>query len=118
MTESGVADSMNSNVSHFCSAQQPDNCKKGDNIKICCLKDKRWKRIKLTYIRMRRYDRIGKWHNYWAVNPLLGEKQFGSVDLTSGTRWVIYYPEVTVGNTNPFEEDKDPKIDEHDISSS
>ena len=65
---------------------------------------------------MRRYDRIGKWHNYWAVNPLLGEKQFGSVDLTSGARWVIYYPEVTVGNTNPFEEDEDPEIDEHDTT--
>ena len=50
MTESGVADSMNSNVSRFCSAQQPDNCKKGDNIKIYCLKDKRWKRIRLTTI--------------------------------------------------------------------
>ena len=98
MTESGVADSMNSNESRFCSAQQPDNCKKGDNIKIYCLKDKRWKRIRLTNNRMRRYNKIGKWHNYWAVNPLPGEKQLGSVDPTSGTRWVIYNPEVTLGN--------------------
>ena len=72
MTESGVADSMNSNESCFCSARQPDNCKKGENIKIFCLKDKRWKRIKLTNNRMKRYDRIGKWHNYWAVYPPSG----------------------------------------------
>ena len=56
MTESGVADSMNSNESRFCSTQPPDDCRKGDNIKIFCLKDKRWKRIKLTNNRMRRYD--------------------------------------------------------------
>ena len=56
LTESGVTDSMNSNESRLCTARQPDNCKKGNNIKIFCLKDKRWKRIKLTNNRMRRYD--------------------------------------------------------------
>jgi hypothetical protein len=40
----------------------------------------------------------------------------GSVDLTPGTRWVIYYPEETLGNRNPFEEDEDPEIDEHDTT--
>ena len=116
MTDSGVIDSMNSTESRFCSAQQPDHCRKGDNIKIFCLKDKRWKRIRLTNNRMKRYDRIGKWHNYCAINPLPGEKRLGSVDLTPGTRWVIYYPEETLGNTNPFEEDENPEIDEHDTT--
>ena len=109
---------MNSNESRFCSTQQPDNCKKGDNIKIYCLKDKRWKRIRLTNNRMRRYNKIGKWHNYWAVNPLPGEKQLGSVDLTPGTRWVKYNPEVTLGNTNPFEDEDYTEADEHDTTTS
>jgi hypothetical protein len=33
MTDSGVKDSMNSTESRFCSAQQPDHCRKGETSK-------------------------------------------------------------------------------------
>jgi hypothetical protein len=90
MSDSGMLDSINSTQAQFCLAHQVEHCKKGDNIKIYCLEDKRWKRIQLTNNRMRRYDRTGKWHNYCALNPLPGERRIGSVDLTGGTRWGIY----------------------------
>ena len=65
---------------------------------------------------MKRYDKTGKWHNYWAINPLPGEKQKGSVDLTPGTRWVKYDPAVSMGTTNPFEDDDCTEAAEHDAT--
>ena len=105
MTESVLSDSINSSQSRFCSNHQPEDCWKGDNVKIFCLKDRRWKRIKLTNNRIKRYDKTGRWYNYWALNPLPDEKKTGSVDLSPGTRWVIYDPAVSMGTTNPFDDD-------------
>ena len=112
MSDSGLLDSITSIQARFCLNNQVEHCKKGDNIKIYCLKDRRWKRIQLTCNRMRRYDRMGNWHNYCALTPLPGEKRIGSVNLTGGTRWVIYYPWETLGSSNPFD-NENPEVDEH-----
>ena len=74
-------------------------------MKIYCLRDRRWKRIILTNKRMRRYDNTGRWHNYRTLKPLPKEKNEGSVDLSPGTRWVVYDPLVDLGSTNPFEDE-------------
>ena len=64
MSDSGVLDSINSTQSRFCLAHQVEHCKKCDNIKIYCLKDRRRNCIQLTNNRMKRYDRTGKGHNF------------------------------------------------------
>ena len=56
----------------------------------------------LTGNRMRNFDNQGPWYNYKSVRPLPKEKKKESVDLTRGTRWVVYEPEVTPGTTNPL----------------
>ena len=84
-TGSRFPDSMTSFEERFCLQHQPENCRKGQHIKIYCMKDKRWKRIRLTGVRMRIFDNTGAWYIYKAVRPLSGEKKKGSFDLTRGT---------------------------------
>ena len=105
MTETSFLDSINSTTAQFCTRHQPWDCHKGDYVKIYCLRDRRWKRIILTNKRMRRYDNTGRWHNYRTLKPLPKEKNEGSVDLSPGTRWVVYDPLVDLGSTNPFEDE-------------
>jgi len=108
-------DSITSVQARFCLKNQVEHCKKGNNIKIYCLKDRRWKRIQLSCNRIKRYDQTGRWHIYCALALLPGEKRIGSVDLTSGTKWVIYYPWEILGSSNPFD-DEDPEVDEHNTT--
>ena len=56
----------------------------------------------LTGNRMHKFDNQGAWYNYKSVRPLPKEENRRSVDLTKGTRWVVYEPAVTPGTTNPF----------------
>ena len=76
-TGSRFPDSMTSFEERFCLQHQPENCHKGLHIKIYCLKDKRWKRIRLTGNRMRIFDNTGVWYNYKAVRPLRGGEEEG-----------------------------------------